>query len=77
MSKESKIREAIESGERDANIRFDDACYLLRRLGFSGRIRGSHWVFQHGALFANIQDRGGKIPPYQAAQIRGILAKFK
>lgn len=77
MSKLDKLIEKVMSGQSDANIRFDDACHLLQRLGFEGRIRGSHWVFQRGPLFVNIQNRAGKIPPYQAAQIRGIVTKLK
>ena len=77
MSREKKIREKIEGAMSDANIAFDDACYLLLRLGFEGRITGSHHVLQRGPLFANLQNRGGKIPPYQAAQIRDILNKLK
>ena len=77
MSRQTKIREKIEGGESDANIRFDDACYLIERLGFTRRIRGSHHVYQHGELFLNLQNRNGKIPPYQAAQIRDILRNLK
>ena len=77
MSRQVKIREKIESGESDANIRFDDACYLVERLGFTLRIRGSHHVCQRGELFLNLQNRNGKIPPYQAAQIRDILRNLK
>ena len=77
MSRLVKIRGKIERGESDANIRFDDACYLAERLGFTRRIRGSHHVYQHGELFINLQNRNGKIPPYQAAQIRDILRELK
>jgi len=62
-------QEKILSGRSDANIRFDDACYLLQRLGFTRRVTGSHFIFQRGEFYANLQNRGIKIPSYQVAEI--------
>jgi hypothetical protein len=34
----------------DANIRFDDLCALLEKLGFEVRIRGSHHLFRMSSI---------------------------
>ncbi len=64
------------SGQSDANIRFDDMCYLLAQLRFTQRQRGgSHVIFQRGADFVNLQNFHGKIKRYQVRQVREILKK--
>ena len=43
-----KVRRTLErilDGSSDANIAFDDVRTLLKSLGFSERIRGSHHIF--------------------------------
>lgn len=45
MSKVNKIREKILIGDSDANIEFDDLRKLLKAIGFSERIKGSHHIF--------------------------------
>ena len=55
MGKADKILEKVMSGNSDANIRFDDVCILLSRLGFTVRKRGSHVIFQKGAAYINLQ----------------------
>ena len=40
----------ILSGNADSNIRLNDLCALLRRLGFDERIRGSHHIFSRDDL---------------------------
>jgi hypothetical protein len=45
MSKLEKLLSQILRGTSDANIAFDDLCWLLRHLGFQERIRGSHHIF--------------------------------
>jgi hypothetical protein len=45
MGRYEKLLDQILRGTSDANIRFDELCNLLRRLGFEERSRGSHHVF--------------------------------
>ena len=76
MSKADKILERVMSGRSDANIRFDEMCYLLLKLGFTRRQRGgSHIIFQHGQDFVNLQNFHGKIKGYQVRQVREILKR--
>ena len=76
MSKADKILERVMSGQSDANIRFDDMCYLLLKLGFTQRQRGgSHIIFQYGKDFVNLQNFHGKIKGYQVRQVREILKR--
>lgn len=50
MSKQKKILLKILSGLSDSNIGFDDLCNILKTLGFSVRIRGSHNIFTRDNL---------------------------
>ena len=60
------------------NIRFDDACGLLDRLGFKMRVGGSHHVFTRPGIetLIDLQPRQGKCKPYQVRQVREVFIKF-
>jgi len=75
MGKVSKIYEKLMAGQSDANISFDDLCFLLERLGFASRQQGtSHKVFKKGEGFVNLQEgNAGKAKPYQVRQARETL----
>src|SRR5688500_11449496 len=45
MSGPNRTLDRVRAGQADSNIRFEDLCALLRALGFSERIRGSHHIF--------------------------------
>jgi hypothetical protein len=78
MGKWDKLRQKILLGDSDANIAFDDLCHLLRRLGFSERISGSHHIFNRSDVeeIVNIQPKGRMAKTYQVVQIRGIILKY-
>ena len=46
MGKYDKLLSKILEGTSDANIRFDELCQLLLKLGFEERICGSHHIFR-------------------------------
>ena len=46
MSRHKQLLQRILGGRSDAGVRFDDLCGLLRNLGFTERIRGSHHIFR-------------------------------
>jgi HicA toxin of bacterial toxin-antitoxin, len=46
VGKYEELLKRILSRTSDTNIRFDDLCQLLRRLGFEERSRGSHHIFR-------------------------------
>jgi predicted RNA binding protein YcfA (HicA-like mRNA interferase family) len=80
MGRFEKILQRVLRGTSDANISFEDLCYLLRRLGFDERIRGSHHIFSRADVeeIVNLQPReGGKAKPYQVKQVREIILKYK
>jgi hypothetical protein len=57
MSQTDKIREKILLGSSDANIAFDDLRRLLLSLGFSERVKGSHFIYARSGVdeIINIQ----------------------
>ena len=57
----------ILKGTSDAGIRFHDLCTLLRRLGFTERVKGSHRIFT----------RDGMAKPYRVKQVRRVLVQYR
>ena len=73
-----KIKQDVLGGTSNANIRFDDLCLLLSRLGFKERTKGSHRIFSKTGVveIINIQPRpDGKAKPYQVNHVRSIIQK--
>ncbi|MDR2481807.1 MAG: type II toxin-antitoxin system HicA family toxin [Spirochaetaceae bacterium] len=58
---------------------FSEVVGLLRALGFSLRIKGSHHIFTCDGIdeIINIQPDGAKAKAYQVKQIRGIMLKYR
>ncbi|MDX2225893.1 MAG: type II toxin-antitoxin system HicA family toxin [Verrucomicrobiae bacterium] len=79
MSKTAKILHKILSGQSDASILFPELGYLLEKLGFSVRIRGSHHIFYREGVeeIINLQSRGKNAKPYQVRQVRALILKYK
>ena len=79
MGKSSKTLDAILRGTSDANIDFNDICVLLKKLGFSERIRGDHFIYTKGSVeeIINLQPIGNKAKPYQVKQVRNVILKYK
>ena len=75
MSKVTKTLDRVLRGTSDANFGFDEVCALLRHLGFSERVRGSHHIFTRDGVpeILNLQPRGGQAKPYQVKQVRGVI----
>ncbi len=78
MSKWDKLLARVLGGTADANIAFDDLRGLLRRLGFSERISGSHHNFRwpDGKVAINLQAHGAQCKPYQVKQVREALQQL-
>jgi hypothetical protein len=80
MSGVSKIFEHVLRGSSDHNIAFVGLCLLMRRMGFSQRIKGSHHIFIKDGIeeIINLQPQGGgKAKPYQVKQVRNLILKYK
>lgn len=60
MTNYKALLEQVLSGRSDANIRYDELCHMLERLGFSDRTRGSHHIFGKPGVDGqiNLQPRG-------------------
>ena len=69
----------VMNGNADANLRYDDLCNLLNRLGYISRQHGgSHRVFRMaGRDLINLQNAGGKAKSYQVRQVRERLSKYQ
>jgi predicted RNA binding protein YcfA (HicA-like mRNA interferase family) len=67
MGRFEKLIHKILSGRHDNNVQFSEAVSLMRNLGFSMRIQGSHHIFFREDIeeIINIQPRGSKTKPYQ------------
>ena len=79
MSKYEKLLSQILRGTSDANIAFDDLCWLLRRLEFEERIRGSHHIFRKAGVEEKItlQRDNSHAKPYQVRQVRNVILKYR
>ena len=76
----TKKEKQIESLRRNLNaVRFDDACKIAERLGFSRHGgKGSHKTYGRidEPMLLNFQNRGGYILAYQAKQLLEMVNKY-
>ena len=76
MSKADKTLEKVLSGRQDANIGFEEVCSLLKKLGFTERIRDSHHNYRRDGFDAlNLQPAGHMAKNHQIKQVRDSLKK--
>jgi hypothetical protein len=78
MSQRGKLFQAIRNNPRD--VRLEDACKAAQALGFvhTGG-KGAHLAYSRTGepVALNFQNDGnGKIPPYQARQLIGMIEKY-
>jgi len=78
MGKPQALYEHILLRRSDANVRFEELCALLRKLGFEERVKGDHHIFAKDGVeeILNPQPREGKAKPYQVKQVRGIILEY-
>ena len=79
VSKTSKTLEKVLRGDSDASINFADLCSLLKHLGFTERVRGSHHIFTRQDLpeILNLQPRDADAKVYQVKQVRAVIVNHK
>ena len=78
MSRRAKLIEAVRNNPSD--VRFDDACKIAEWLGFVHRGGKGHHRAYHKTgepIGLNFQNRGGKIPRYQADQLIAMIDKYE
>ena len=53
--------------------------YLLIRLGFDQRVKGSHHIFSKVGVdeIINLQPKGTLSKPYQIKQVREVILKYQ
>jgi hypothetical protein len=78
MARSAKTLDRVLRGVSDANIRFDELCRLLKRLGFAERIRGDHHIFTRDGVaeILNLQPRGSLAKAYQVKQVRNVIVQY-
>jgi hypothetical protein len=78
MGKYDKLLFQILRGGSDKDIRFEELCQLMKRLGFEERIRGSHHMFRKAGVIekVNLQRDRDKAKAYQVRQVRDIIHKY-
>ena len=78
MGKYDKLVLRILRGGSDKDIRFDDLCHLMKRMGFEERVRGSHHIFRKTGVIekVNLQRDRDKAKAYQVRQVRDIIHKY-
>lgn len=79
MVKSEILLVKVLRGTSDAAIPFAGLCQLLKQLGFSERIKGSHHIFFKRGVeeILNLQPKGSKAKPYQVRQARNVIVKYK
>lgn len=79
MSQQDKLLLKILLGNSDINIPFDQLRQLLRSLGFTERINGSHHIFTQSGIedILNLQPKKGKAKAYQVKQVRNVIVKYQ
>jgi len=79
VAKRDKFLDRILRGTSDANIAFEELRRRLKRLGFTERIRGDHYIFSKDGVeeILNLQPKGAQAKPYQVKQVRGVIVKYQ
>ncbi|HUP27960.1 MAG TPA: type II toxin-antitoxin system HicA family toxin [Chloroflexia bacterium] len=74
-----KILARLLRGMSDSNLPFEEVCGLLKELGFTERVRGSHHIFSKPGVaeILNLQPKGDKAKAYQVKQVRNIILAYK
>ena len=78
MNPRSSLLQRVLDGRSDANLRFDELRGLLRDLGFTERVRGSHHIFRKEGVAErmNLQRDDGHAKPYQVRQVRRVILRY-
>jgi hypothetical protein len=79
MGKYEKLLSKILRGTSDADVPFSGICHLLKKFGFTERIRGDHHIFTKDGIdeILNLQPKDSKAKPYQVKQVRTLILKYK
>jgi len=78
MGKHEKILASILSARSNNSIRFSDLTSLLRSLGFTERVKGSHHIYYMQGIeeILNLQPLGAHAKAYQVRQVRNVILEY-
>lgn len=78
MSRFDKLLLKLLRATSDAGFAFDDLRYVLEKLGFDERVRGSHHMFDRDGIpeLVNIQRHGKDAKPYQVRDVRSLIVRY-
>jgi hypothetical protein len=74
----NKLLDGICNNPKD--VRSSDACNAAAAIGFVEKGgKGSHWTFARPGetTMLNLQNRKGRIPPYQARQLIVMIERYR
>ena len=79
MSAHKKFLDRVLRGTSDSSIEFKSLRGLLKRLKFSERIRGDHYIFTRDGVveILNLQPTGHNAKAYQVKQVRKVILQHK
>ena len=79
MGQDDKLLLKILCGTKDKSVSFDELRHILKKIGFTERIKGSHHIYYKDGIddILNIQPDGAKAKTYQVKQVRKIILKYK
>jgi hypothetical protein len=80
VTSRAKLLGKILAGTSDQNVAFAELVALLRHLGFSMRMAGSHHIFSRNGVteILNLQPRrDGTAKPYQVKQVRQMITRYR
>lgn len=77
MSRFDKLLLKLLRATSDASFAFDDLRYVLEKLGFDERVRGSHHMFDRDGIpeLVNIQRHGKDAKVYQVRDVRSLIIR--
>jgi hypothetical protein len=77
MSRFDKLLLKLLRGTSDASFAFDDLRYILEKLQFDERIRGSHHIYDREDIpeLVNLQRHGKDAKPYQVRDVRDLIIR--
>jgi predicted RNA binding protein YcfA (HicA-like mRNA interferase family) len=78
MSRFDKLLLKLLRGTSDASFAFDDLRYILEKLEFEERVRGSHHIYNREDIpeLVNIQRHGKDAKPYQVRDVRDLIIRY-
>ena len=79
MGQYQKLLMKLLRGSSDASFAFDDLRYILGKLGFDERVRGSHHMFDREGIpeLINIQRHGKDAKAYQVRDVRDLIIRYR